>query len=113
MPAWANSFFSRTGSPKKERIPLDEGLRRFWRYLVPLALFPTALIVAFAIFPGKEDKVFLAMAPLFYASGYYAGIPYLRKNVSYLFWVFACVMWLFAFIPAVLVAVLIGLLHRL
>ncbi|HZP61144.1 MAG TPA: hypothetical protein VFB27_12540 [Opitutaceae bacterium] len=97
---------------KQERIPLVEGLRRYWRYLIPLALFPTAFIVAIALFPKKEEAVFLAMTPFFFASGFCAGIPHRRKNVSYSFWIFACVMWMFAFIPAVLIAALIGLLHR-
>lgn len=93
---------------ERPKIPLKEGIRLYWRYLIPWVLFPTVLIILMRIFSGNELVVFWSMTPVFFACGFYAGIPHRTKNVTYLFWFFACGVWMLSFIPAVLVAVLLG-----
>lgn len=95
----------------RERIPLSCALRRYWKHLVPITLLPT--IIIFFVGIVQQVWVFWAIVPLFYASGFYAGLPYTRKDAPYPFWVVACGLWMLGAIPGIFVFfVLKALLHR-
>jgi hypothetical protein len=83
------------------RIPLDEGLRLYWRHLVPITVLPTVIICVMGL--SQKAWTFWFILPFFYGCGYYAAIPYSKKNVTYWFWVLACVLWVLGAIPGVLV----------
>ena len=78
------------------RIPLKEGLRLYWHHLLPIALLPVAFLSSTVFVSGRS--AFWLMTPFFFGLSYYAGIPYLKKNVTYQFWILACGLWMAGFI---------------
>jgi len=73
-------------------LPLPESAKRFWRHLVPVALFPSFAIV---LLSRKQDAwaVWL-MYGAFFASGFYAMWPTFRGRAKYSFWMLACSLYL-------------------
>jgi hypothetical protein len=85
---------------RSARIPFNESVRLFWHHLIPIALLPTVIICVVGLI--QKAWAFWLIVPLFYGCGFYAGLPYLRKNATYWFWVFACCIWVLGAIPGML-----------
>jgi len=82
-----------------KRIPLAEGVRLYWLHLVPITALPSFILCIVGLLPNLLTA--LAILPLFFWAGHYAGIPFFKKNVTYAFWILACGMWMAGWIPAV------------
>lgn len=91
------------------RIALREGLRLYWKHLVPITILPTILVVLLNSVPERwVFSVFVIVGlPLFYRCGFYASFPYRKKNVTYRFWIVAVGCWLFGAVPAFIVLMVI------
>lgn len=92
------------------RIPLKEGLRLYWHHLVPITLLPIAFLSGIVFVDVKI--AYWMTVPFFFAFSYYAGIPYLKKNVTYQFWILACGLWMGGFMVGIaLSAILKSIFH--
>jgi hypothetical protein len=81
-----------TEPPEPPRLELNVALRRYWKHLIGVALFP---IVAFA---GIEifHLPFGALIPVFFAVNFLAAWPYLARRAPYTFWLTAMGVWMAA-----------------
>ncbi|MCX6952670.1 MAG: cupin domain-containing protein [Verrucomicrobia bacterium] len=93
--------FGLGGRSAKERIPLSEALRRYWKHLVPITLLPAVIISVVGLV--QQVWAFWAIMPLFYGCGIYASLPYTKKDAPYTFWMVACGLWVLGAIPGILV----------
>lgn len=93
------------------RVPIEEGLRLYWRHLIPITILP---IVGMPVieFVGKP-WAFWAFIPLFLFSGFYAGYPYLKKNVTYLFWIVALGFWMAGGMVGIMIVFVLRFVLRL
>lgn len=92
------------------RIPLGDALREYWKYLVPITTLPTAIICVVGFV--QEIWSFWLMIPFFYGCGYYAMVPYRKKDAPYSFWMVACVLWVLGSIPGIMVFAMLKAIFR-
>jgi hypothetical protein len=85
--------------PLRRRIKFTESLRLYWKYLIGIALFPWVACFGVEVFhiPGEY------IAALFFGVAFLAGWPWLGLKAPYSFWIFACGIYMMAFIQAILV----------
>lgn len=83
------------------RIPLFEALRLYWRYLLPITLFPTVLFGVVGL--SQKAWTFWLLLPLFYWSEYCSSIPCSRYYVTRWFWTAGCVASALGVVPALAV----------
>jgi hypothetical protein len=87
----------------KHRMKLRPSLRRYWPFLLGIALFH--LLVIFV--PGvlESHKVLFV---LFLVAVVPAGWPHTFGTAPYTFWLVACCYWFFGFMLMAIVRVLVG-----
>jgi hypothetical protein len=91
---------------KEPRLPLNVALRRYWRYMLGLALFPSIAFPAVELF----HVPFPFVLPIFFAVTLLAAWPYYRKQAPYAFWLVALGVWMAAGFLGILVLQLLRLL---
>lgn len=83
------SFF-RVSPP--DALPLEQSVRRYWRHLVPMTLFPP---FAFAMVIWlRTPWVAVVLAPAFFGSGYYALRPVVKGWARFSFWLAAMALYM-------------------
>jgi hypothetical protein len=104
--------FRSPGRLTRERIPLGDALRIYRKHLVPDFLLPTLILCVMSV-TQQPWVFFVIFAPLFYGCGFYAALPYLRKDAPHTFLIVACGLWMLGWIPAFLVALALHALFHL
>ena len=91
--------------PMKPILSLGESLRRYWRHLIGVAVFPSVVTIGSRWFHIPT----FVIPPFFFVVMIYAMWPTITKRAPFLFWIVACGVWMGG---GVIAGLLASLLHH-
>ena len=83
--------------PSTKPLPLNQGLRVYWKNLIGVALFPPVFFIGGSIY----NLSFGMLSPLFFGAGFAALWPVLKRRVSFDYWAVAMGIWMVSIILSI------------
>ena len=90
----------------RKPLPLSEAVSVYRKHLVPLFFMPVVFVGVLSLIPHVW-VFWVFVAPLFYAGGFYAALPYFRRQAPFSFGIVACGVWMLGGIFALVIGIVI------